>query len=98
MTLGNRLWIFTKSVVKLERDDYGVYEILDRSDNILYIGYGKIQSLLLEHFADGKHPIEGAFNFSVEYTWTEKMAIQRYKEEMVKYHKKYNKNPRFNLI
>jgi hypothetical protein len=39
MSLGSKIWLFTKSIVDLERDDYGVYELLDSSDQILYIGY-----------------------------------------------------------
>jgi len=97
LPLGARAWIYTKSVVRLERDEYGVYELLDLNDNVIYIGYGKIKSSLLEHFADGSRPILDAKSFSVEYTWEEPRAISRYKEEIAKYHKKHGKNPIFNL-
>lgn len=96
MTLGSKIWIFNKTIVGLERDDYGVYEILDRSDNILYIGQGSIRSSLLKHFPDGKHPISGAFNFSVEYTWDEEKSRKRHREELVKFHKENNDYPKFN--
>ncbi len=94
--MGTTLWIFTKAVAELERDDYGVYELLGHSDNILYIGHGRIQCSLLEHFADGKNPIDSVFNFSVEYTWNEQKAIKRQNEELDKYYKAYSRYPRFN--
>ncbi len=96
MPLGSKIWLFTKTIAKLERDDYGVYELLDSSDNILYIGYGKVHSSLLKHFADGSHTITGAHNFSVEYTWTEEKSKKRYNEEIVKYYEKHGKYPTFN--
>ncbi len=85
-----------KSVVCLERDDYGVYELLDRSDMIIYIGYGKIHCSLMEHFADGKFPIPGASSFSAEYIWDEDKSKNRQQEELKKHYKKYNAYPKFN--
>lgn len=96
MPLGNNKWIFTKSVVKLERDEYGIYELIDTADNILYIGYGKIRSILLTHFGDGSYPIYDAKRFSVEYTWSLEKAETRCKEEMIRYHKEHGKYPKFN--
>ena len=85
-----------KSVVQLERDDYGVYELLDSSDMIIYIGYGKIRCSLMEHFADGKFPMIDASGFSAEYTWDEEKSMSRQQEELKKYHKKFNTYPKFN--
>jgi hypothetical protein len=96
MPIGSRIWLFTKSIVELEREDHGVYELLDVSDNILYIGYGNIRSSLLSHFADGSHPIDGAFNFSAEYTWDEERSKRRQKQELAKYHEANKKYPKFN--
>ncbi len=96
MPLGTKRWIFTKSVVKLERDEYGVYELLDATDSILYIGYGKISSILLTHFEDGSHPISGAKKFSVEYTWSLEKSETRSKEELARYHSENGKYPKFN--
>ena len=96
MPLGSKTWLYTKSIVKLERDDYGIYEILDGSYNIIYIGHGKIQSCLLQHFEDGVHPITGARIFSVEYTWTGEKSEQRCKEEIAKYHRDHDRHPKFN--
>ena len=77
MPLGSNIWLFMKSVVNLERDDYGVYELLDRSNMIIYIGCGKIHCSLMEHFADGKSPIIEALRFSAEYTWNEEKSKNR---------------------
>jgi hypothetical protein len=96
MPLGSRIWLYTKSIVELEHDDYGVYEILDNSDNILYIGYGKIRSSLMKHFADGQDPLHGAFNFSAEYTWDEQKSKKRQQEELGKYYQTNKKYPKFN--
>ena len=96
MPLGSDIWLFRKSIVKLERDDFGIYELLDRSDKIIYIGYGNIRCSLLEHFADGKSPINDAWSFSVEYTWDEKKSKIKQNEELEKYCKKHNKYPEFN--
>ncbi len=96
MPLGSKIWLFTKSIVDLERDDYGVYELLDNSDKILYIGFGKIRNSLLTHFADGKQPIAGAFNFSVEYTWDEEKSKKRQKEELDKFYEENKRYPKYN--
>lgn len=96
MPLGSKIWLFSKAIVDLERDDYGVYELLDRSDNILYIGYGKIHCALMTHFADGKEPIGGVFNFSVEYTWDEEKSKKRQREELAKFYEKNNRYPKYN--
>lgn len=91
-----KIWLFRKSIVDLERDDYGVYELLDNDDKIIYMGCGKIRCSLLKHFADGKNPIDDAQSFSVEYTWSEEKAIKRFHEEISKYYKQNGKYPKFN--
>lgn len=96
MPLGTKIWLYTKSIADLERDEYGVYELLDCSYNIIYIYHGKIRSCLLKHFEDGTHPITGARLFSVEYTWTGEKSEQLYKKELEKHYKIHNKYPRFN--
>ena len=96
LPLGSNIWIFTKSVAELERDDFGVYELLDASQDVIYIGWGKIRCLLIEHFADGDNPIPSTKWFSTEYVWDESKANGRYKEEMKKYHKNHGIYPKFN--
>lgn len=96
MPLGSKIWLFTKSIVELERDDYGVYEILDRLDKILYIGYGRIHGSLITHFADGQEPIVDAFNFSVEYTWDEEKSKKRQREELNKFYEINKRYPKYN--
>lgn len=96
MPLGVKTWAYTKSVVMLERDEYGVYELLDPIGNILYFGHGKIIASLLQHFDDGAYPVIGARRFSVEYIWDKVESERRHGEEMVKYHKKHGTYPKFN--
>ena len=96
MPLGIKTWTFAKSVVVLERDEYGVYELLDSRDNILYIGHGKIMSSLLQHLENGKYPVAGAHCFSVEYTWDKTRAETRYGEELERYYKEHDTFPKFN--
>lgn len=97
MPLGTKTWLYTKSIVKLERNEYGVYELLDGSYDIIYIGHGKIQSCLLKHFEDGEHPIIDVRLFSIEYTWTGEKSRQRYKKELDEYYQTHNKYPRYNM-
>ena len=97
MPLGTKTWLYTKSIVKLERDEYGVYELLDGSYNTIYIGHGKIQSCLLKHFEDGSHPISDVRLFSIEYTWTGEKSEQRHNQELAKYHQEHGRYPKFNL-
>lgn len=96
LPLGIKTWIYTKSVVVLERDEYGVYELLDSRGNILYIGHGKIMTSLLQHLQDGAHPVAGAHCFSVEYTWDKARAETRHKEELARFHKEHGTYPKFN--
>ena len=96
MVLGAKTWLYTKGVVNLERDEYGVYELLDSSYKVRYIGYGLVRVKLLIHFADGLDPITGARFYSVEYTWSEQKAKQRELVELDEYYKQYGKYPRFN--
>lgn len=97
MPLGTRMWSFTKDVVRLERDEYGVYELLDSLRNIVYIGYGKVECSLLEHFSDGTHPIPCVHHFSIEYTWSEQKAKERWVEELDKFFKMHNRKPSYNV-
>ena len=96
MPLGTNTWLYRKSIASLERDEYGIYELLDSFYEIIYIGHGKIQSSLMKHFEDREHPIADACLFSTEYTWTAEKSESRWKEELAKYHAKHNKYPRFN--
>jgi len=96
MPIGSKIWLFTKSIVELERDDYGIYEILDRLDKVLYIGYGRIYDSLITHFADGQEPIADAFNFSVEYTWDEEKSKKRQREELNKFYEINKRYPKYN--
>ena len=98
MPLGSKIWLFTKAIVDLERADYGIYELLDNSDDILYIGYGDVRSSLSKHFSDGLLPIAGATNFTVEYTWDKEKAKKRQQEELEKYYKTKKRYPKFNTL
>ncbi len=96
MPLGTKTWLYTKSIVSLERNEQGIYALLDGSYNVIYIGHGKIHNSLLKHFEDSTHPITEARLFSVEYTWTREKSEQRYKQELEKYHQEHERYPKFN--
>ncbi len=96
MPLGSKTWSYTEEVVRLERSEMGVYELLDPSDEILYIGYGKVMESLLEHFAGSAHPVPGAVRFSVEYTWNEERAKKRCREEIDAFYRENGTHPKFN--
>lgn len=34
MPLGSKRWLYTKSIVELEREEYGIYELLDSSYSV----------------------------------------------------------------
>jgi hypothetical protein len=96
MPLGSKTWSFIEDVARLERNEMGVYELLDSSDEILYIGYGKVMELLLEHFTGGTHPIPCAISFSVEYTWNEERAKERCRDEVDAFYRENGRYPKFN--
>jgi hypothetical protein len=50
----------------------------------------------MTHFADGKDPISGTINFSVEYTWDEEKSKKRQKEELAKYYVANKRYPKYN--
>jgi len=93
--LTSRLWIYTKGVVDHDKDQYGVYELLDSND-ILYIGQGLVHSRLIAHFPDGSDPIVGATQYRIEYTASKKVAERREKEELDKYYSQNRRYPKFN--
>lgn len=98
LPLGSKIWVFRKSVVDLERDDYGVYELYDIFYDVVYLGWGEIRCLLIEHFVDGKHPIDSVKWFSAEYTWDKDKAMNLYDEKLSKYLDAYGKYPKFNKM
>ena len=95
MPLPVRWSLFTKSNVRQETDNYGVYE-LGNSEDILYIGEGHIRTRLMSHFADGSDPIPGASFYRVEYTGSKVKAVQRQNAELNKYKRRHGRYPRYN--
>lgn len=86
---------YSKELVYLESDEFGVYEILD-SDGPLYIGHGLIRTQLLSHFPDGSDPIVEASKYRVEYTISKELAKQRAKAKLDAFHEQKGRFPRFN--
>ncbi|MCK4434006.1 excinuclease ABC subunit C [Candidatus Bathyarchaeota archaeon] len=86
---------FNKDNVSREAYHFGVYE-LGNSDDILYIGEGKVKARLMAHFSDGSDPIPGASFYRVEYTGSKDRAVQRQNAELASYKRKHGKYPRFN--
>jgi len=95
MPLAIRWSYFTKTNVSRETNHYGVYE-LGNSDDILYIGEGRVYTRLMAHFSDGSDPVVGASLYRVEYTGGKDKAVQRQNAELSAYKRKHGKYPRFN--
>ncbi len=85
-----------KGVVDTEHDSNGVYEILDRNEDILYIGQGLVLTRVMSHFPDGTEPIDGARFYRVEYVDSKEKAEKRQKDELDSYYSKHEKYPPFN--
>lgn len=88
---------FTKERVKLEADNYGAYEIGNRSGDILYIGEGHVKTQLLSHFSTGNAPVVGASRYRCEYTGSKSSCVSRQNALLRDYRNKHDgKNPPFN--
>jgi len=51
---------FNKDLITSERDDDGVYEILNGTGEVIYVGAGPIKDMLAGHFPDGTRPLMDA--------------------------------------
>ncbi|NJE08616.1 hypothetical protein E3E31_08795 [Thermococcus sp. M39] len=97
MTIGKDLFKFTEEgIFEKAVNLYGVYELVSREGDVLYIGVGNIRDALLTHLPSGSDPIIGASYFSYEVTENIDEAEKRQKALLDDYLKKYGELPRFN--
>lgn len=83
-------------VQKYETDNYGIYELAN-SNELLYVGEGKVRERLVSHFPGGDDPTPGASHYRTQYTQSKERAVQRQNAELKAYMSSHNgKLPRFN--
>jgi hypothetical protein len=91
---------YTKYNVSGEPDTFGVYEIAHyRTDEVLYIGEGRIQSRLRAHFPDGHRAHEnvvGADVYRYEETGSKLRARQRQNVLLREFKHDYGRLPKYN--
>lgn len=51
---------FDKDLITSERDEEGVYEIMNEIGEVIYVGAGPIKDMLSGHFPDGTRPLTDA--------------------------------------
>ncbi|AHF80686.1 DUF7508 domain-containing protein [Thermococcus paralvinellae] len=97
MTIEKDLFRFTeKDIFEKVVNLYGVYELVDKEGNVLYIGVGNLTDALLTHLPSGSDPIIGASYFSYEVTENIDKAEKMQKSLLDDYLRKYGELPRFN--
>ena len=88
---------YTKENVKKEPDNFGVYQLSNKEQGILYIGEGHIRTRLLAHFPNASEPVVGASLYRYELTGSKKRCVQRQNSLLIDYRNSHNKkNPPFN--
>ena len=71
MAIEAQWWSFVESVIEVERDDPGVYELGDKNSAVVYIGgSSSLRRSLREHLNEPPHTClkESATHYRVEYT------------------------------
>lgn len=98
MPINKKYSTYTKETVKAnETDNYGVYQIANSSNDIIYIGEGKVKTRLLRHFPDAREPVVGGSKYRVEYTKSKDRARQRQNALLAEYKRNNDKKlPPFN--
>ena len=87
-------WSLTKSIVSIDPDKLGVYELEDYLHKTVYYGSGKIKTRLLNHLNKKECPM--AKNYHFELFNTEAECRAREKALLEEYQKKHNKLPMYN--
>lgn len=77
-------------------DVYGVYELGNRLRNVIYIGQGKLQSRLWDHFESDDPCISKAYWFRYDTTGSKLRAEQRERALMDEYWDEYGRYPECN--
>jgi len=96
MPIQAQWWSFVESVIEVERDDPGVYELGDKDGVVIYIGSSKeLRRRLKEHLSDGRYTciIQNATHYRIENTTN----YMNREQDLYKYHlATYGKPPECN--
>lgn len=96
MPLYKKWSAFNKENVLAETDSYGVYELGDKSGEIVYIGQGRISQRLNSHFLGGRHPIPRTSLYRAEVTGSKQRAEERERAEIRAYFRNHGTCPAYN--
>ncbi len=97
MSIQKRFSVYTKENVKLEPDNFGVYQIANSNKEILYIGEGHVKTRLLSHFPNSSDPVVGSSLYRYELTGSKQRCVNRQNALLKEYRDSNNgKNPPFN--
>jgi len=87
-------WSLTKSIVSIDPDKLGVYELVNSFLNTVYYGSGKIKTRLLDHLNKKECPMAKYYRF--ELFNTEADCRAREKALLEEYQKNNDKLPMYN--
>ena len=87
-------WSLTKSIVSIEDDKLGVYELENSLHYTVYYGSGKIKTRLFDHLNKKECPM--AKNYRFELFNTEAECRAREKALLEEYQKNHDKLPMYN--
>ena len=87
-------WSLTKSIVSIDPDEPGVYELEDYSHNTVYYGSGKIKTRLVDHLNKKECPM--AKNYRFELFNTEAECRAREEQLLEDYKRIHGKLPMYN--
>jgi len=97
MPIAKKWSYYTKENVRMEPDNYGVYEIGNsNTGEILYIGEGHVRTRLLVHFPDGSEPVVGANGYRIELTSSKDRGVQRQNALLADFLRRHKRLPKFN--
>jgi hypothetical protein len=87
---------FRKKRVKKTSDVYAVYELADRSKDVIYIGEGILRDRLLAHVTNGSDPIPETSYFRYEITESKNQCEQLQNALLAEYFRVYGRLPKYN--
>jgi len=87
-------WDYSLSIIALEADSLGVYELGDESKNTVYYGKGKIKTRLLDHLNKRECPLARYYRFELFTTEAECEAKEQ--ELLENYKRNHGKLPIYN--
>lgn len=97
MGLSKRWSDFSKDRIGEVKNYFGVYEIADSRERVLYVGEGKVRDCLFDHVSpDGDAPIVGGSLFRYEFTHTQQRARRRKRRLLNQYKNENGTLPKFN--